>query len=142
MVWGQEGRSTPAGGERHRVREIGIVVSWGGSGEQGWRTELELGSRKSLDDHHGAATLGTEPKRVPFLAKGRFWSRRWLHCVECLKAKRQESDAPAVGEEAKVANADKAFGEQNATGSGAGTHRGIGSSTCVDFCERSRANER
>jgi hypothetical protein len=29
-----------------------------------------------------------------------------------LKAKRQESAAPAVGEEAKVANADKAFGQQ------------------------------
>jgi hypothetical protein len=29
-----------------------------------------------------------------------------------LKAKRQESGAPAVGEEAKVANADKAFGKQ------------------------------
>jgi hypothetical protein len=28
-----------------------------------------------------------------------------------LKAKRQKSGAPAVGEEAKVANADKAFGK-------------------------------
>ena len=37
-VWEQEGRTTAAGGERHRVREIGIVVSCGDSGERGWRT--------------------------------------------------------------------------------------------------------
>jgi hypothetical protein len=51
-------------------RGLGFVVSCGGSGEKGWRTELELGSRKSLDDRHGAATFGTEPKRGRFLGKG------------------------------------------------------------------------
>jgi hypothetical protein len=34
-----------------------MVVSCGDSGERGWRTELDLGSRKSLDDHHAAAGL-------------------------------------------------------------------------------------
>jgi hypothetical protein len=63
LVWGQAGRSTPAGGEGHRVRELGKVVSCGGSGEKGWRTELDLSRRKSLDDHHRAATVGTEPER-------------------------------------------------------------------------------
>jgi hypothetical protein len=48
LVWGQEGRTTVAGGERHRVREMGMVVSCGDYGERGWRTELDLGSRKSL----------------------------------------------------------------------------------------------
>jgi len=47
------------------VRELGMVVSCGGSGEKGWRAELELGGAKPLDDHHGPATVGTEPKR-PF----------------------------------------------------------------------------
>jgi hypothetical protein len=61
------------GGERHRVREIGMVVSCCDSGERGWRTELDLGSRKSLDDHHAAATFGTEPKWAGFLGRGGFW---------------------------------------------------------------------
>ena len=49
------------------MREILIGVSCSGSGAKRWRTELELGSRKSLDDHHGAATFGTAPKRARFL---------------------------------------------------------------------------
>jgi hypothetical protein len=60
LVWGQAGRTTPAGGEGPRVGELGAVVSCGGSGEKGWRAELELGGGKSLDDHHGPATVGTE----------------------------------------------------------------------------------
>jgi len=55
-----------AGDQRHRIREIGMVVSCGDSGERGWRTELNLGSRKSLDDHHAAAAFGTEPKWARF----------------------------------------------------------------------------
>ena len=67
---GRQGRTTPAGDGKHRVSEIVIGVSCSGSGEKGWRTELELGGGKSLDDHHGAATFGTEPKwaRVPWPA--------------------------------------------------------------------------
>jgi len=95
------------------VSELGILVSCSGSGEQGWRTELELGSGKSLDDHHGAATFGTDPERARFLRRrGSRLGGRWLHRVECLQAKRQQSGTAAVGEEAKVANANEAFGKQ------------------------------
>jgi len=62
LVWGQAGRTTPAGGEGHQVSELGKVVSCGDWGERGWRTELDLGSGESLDDHHAAAAFGTEPK--------------------------------------------------------------------------------
>ena len=58
---GQQGRTTPAGDGKHRVSEIVIGVSCGGSGEKGWRTELDLGRRESLDDHHLSATFGTAP---------------------------------------------------------------------------------
>ena len=89
-----------------------MVVSCSDSGERGWRTELDLGSRKSLDDHHAAATLGTEPKWTRFPGRRGFWfGLRWLYSSESLKAKRQEGGAPPVGQEAKVANADKAFGK-------------------------------
>ena len=75
-------------------------------------SELDLGSRKSLDDGHAAATFGTEPKGRGFLGEGGFWfSLRWQCCVEYLKAKGQESGAPPVSEEAEVANADEAFGK-------------------------------
>src|SRR6202140_5464299 len=59
---GQPGRTTPAGDGKHRGGEIVIRVSCSGSGEKGWRTELELGSGKSVDDHHAAATFGTDRK--------------------------------------------------------------------------------
>ena len=79
----EEERSTAAGGEAHRQRRLGFVVSCGDSGERGRRTELDLGSRKSLDDHHAAATLGTEPKWAWFLGRGGFWfGLRWLYCSE------------------------------------------------------------
>jgi len=80
---GQPGRTTPAGDGKHRRIEIVIGVSCSGSDEKRWRTELELGSGKSLDDHHGAATSGTEPKRVQLLGWRGFWfGLRWLDCVE------------------------------------------------------------
>jgi len=57
--------------------------------------------------------LRAAPKRVRFLGKGGFWfALRWRHGTEKLKAKRQEGGAPAVGEEAEVADADEALGEQ------------------------------
>lgn len=65
------------------MREIGIVVSCSGSGEKGWRTELELGSRKSFDDYHAAATFETEPKWARFLGRGGFWfGLRWRYGSE------------------------------------------------------------
>ena len=75
--------------------------------------ELELGRRKSFDDHHLSATLGTEPKRARVLGNGCFWfDLRLRYRAEQLKAKRQESGTPAVGEETEMADADKAFGQQ------------------------------
>src|ERR1700747_3674545 len=63
---------------------FGKLVSCGGSGERGRRTELDLCSRKSLDDHHAAATFGTEPRWTRFPGRGGFWfSLRWLYSSEC-----------------------------------------------------------
>ena len=112
VVWGQGGRTTPAGGEGHRVRELGVVVSCGGSGENGWRTELDLSRRKPLDDHHRPATLRTEPKRSGFFGGGCFWLGLRLHHCEGLPAEWQESGPAPVGEKAEMANADEAFGKQ------------------------------
>ena len=73
---------------------------------------MKLGSGKSLDNHQGATTFGTDPKWVLFLDGGCFWfGARWRYWVESLKAK-QESGASPIGEEAKVANADEALGKQ------------------------------
>jgi hypothetical protein len=94
------------------VRELGKVVSCGGCGEKGWRTELDLSRRKSLDDHHGSAAVGTEPKRSGFLGGGGWWLGLRLNHCEGLPAKWQESGPPPVGEEAEVANADEAFGRR------------------------------
>ena len=63
---------TVAGNQRHRMGEMGMVVSCGDSGEGGWRTELDLGSRKSFDDHHAAAAFGTGPKWARFLGRRGF----------------------------------------------------------------------
>ena len=93
------------------MREVGIVVSCGGSGEKGWRTKLELDSRESLDDHHRPTTLGTEPKRSGFLGRGCFWFGLRLNRCEGLPAKWQERGPPPVGEKAEVANAHEAFGK-------------------------------
>ena len=74
---------------------------------------MELGRSKSFEDHHGAATFGTVPKWIRLLGRRRFWfGLRRLFSVEQSIAKRQESSAPAVGEEAEVADADEAFGQQ------------------------------
>ncbi len=83
LVGGQQGRTTPAGDGKHRVSESVVGVSCSGSGEPGGRTELDLGRSKSLEDHHGAATFGTEPKWVRRLGWRGFWfGLRWLFCVE------------------------------------------------------------
>ena len=73
---------------------------------------MELGRSKSFEDHHGAATLGTAPKWIRRLGWRRFWfGWRRLFCVELSITKRQERGAPPVGKEAKVADADEAFGQ-------------------------------
>ena len=89
-----------------------MVVSCSGSGERGGRAELKLGGGKSLDDHHPAATVGTEPERSGFLGGGWFWLGLRLNHCEGLMADWQESGPPPVGEKADMANADETFGEQ------------------------------
>ena len=49
------------------------LVSCGDSGDRRRRTELDLGRRKSLDDHHVAATFGTATKRAGLLGGGCCW---------------------------------------------------------------------
>ena len=67
LVEGQRKRTRPVGVGRHRGSKIGMGVSCRDSGEPGRRTKLELGRSKSFEDHHGAATFRTAPKRARFL---------------------------------------------------------------------------
>jgi hypothetical protein len=64
------------GTERGEARKVFVfwrAVSCGSRDQDGGRTELDLGSRKSLDDDHRPTTLGTEPKGVRFMGRGCFW---------------------------------------------------------------------
>jgi hypothetical protein len=71
---------------RHRERERAetrkglvrsIVVSCSTGGWQRWGTELDLGSRESLDDYHGPTALGAEPEIVRVLGGGSLWLGGW-----------------------------------------------------------------
>ena len=89
-----------------------MVVSCGGSGEKGWRTELQLGSGESLDERHGTAASRTEPERDGGLDLGGVcFGLQWRYCTQELEAQRQKSGAVAIGQKAEVADADEAFGE-------------------------------
>ena len=88
------------------------MVSRGGCGERRWGTELQLGGGKSLDDDHGTSALGAEPRQISRLKLGSLW---WVWrggCGEKLQTEWQHSGASAIGEDAKMANSDKAFGKQ------------------------------
>ena len=81
-------------------------------GQERWRTELELCRGESLDDHHGPAALGTTPQGVRGRSGRSFrFVFRWSG-VESTEAQRQESSVLSIGEEAEVADADEALGEQ------------------------------
>ena len=80
-------------------------------GQERWRTELELYRCESFDDGHRSAALGTAPQRVCGRSGRRFRLVRWSG-VESGEAPWQQGGAPSVGEEAEVADADEAFGEQ------------------------------
>ena len=89
----------------------GRVISCSG-GHKWWRTELELCGCESLDDGHWSAALGTAPQRVSYRSSQRFrFVFRWSG-VESGEAPWQQGGAPAVGEEAEVADADEALGEE------------------------------
>ena len=81
-------------------------------GQEWWRTELELCGGESFDDGHRSAALRTAPQRVRGRSGRSFrFLFRWRG-VESGEAPWQEGGAPSVGEEAEVADADKALGEQ------------------------------
>ena len=81
-------------------------------GQERWRTELELCCGESFDDGHRFAALGTGPQGVRCRSGRRLrFVFRWSG-VESGEAAWQQGGAPSVGEEAEVADADEAFGEQ------------------------------
>ena len=101
------------GRERDEARKVFVLwtaLSCGSRDQDRWRTELDLGSSKSFEDHHRPTTLGAEPKRDRVIGSGCFWfGLRLLHRTEQMKAKRQKCGAPPVGEESEVPNAHEAF---------------------------------
>ena len=103
------------GTERDDARKVFVLwraVSCGSRDQDRWRTELDLGSSKSFEDHHWSTTLGAEPKRARVIGSEFFlFCLRLLLRAEQLKAKRQESGTPPVGEESEVPNAHEAFGK-------------------------------
>ena len=81
-------------------------------GQERWRTELELCGCESFDDGHRSAALGTAPQRVRGRSgRGFRFVFRWSG-VESGEAPWQQRGAPSIGEEAEVADADEALGEQ------------------------------
>ena len=81
-------------------------------GQEWWRTELELCGGESFDDGHRSAALGTAPQRVQGRSgRGFRFVFRWSG-MESGETPWQQVGTPSVGEEAKVADANKAFGEQ------------------------------
>ena len=89
----------------------GRVISCRRGQERG-RTELELCGCESFDNGHRSAALGTAPQRVHCRSgRGFRFVFRWSG-VEGVEAPWQQGGASSVGEEAEVADADEALGEQ------------------------------
>jgi hypothetical protein len=73
---------------------------------------LDLGSSEPFDDLHGSATLGTAIKVWSIFGRGSVFFGWWFWgCAQQLKAKRQKSGAPSVGQEAEVTDAHEALRE-------------------------------
>jgi hypothetical protein len=78
-----------------------------------WRSEEELRRGEPLDDMHDSAAEGTVPER----ARGE-WGRRlgacwlWIGLLEQAETKWKKLGSPPVCEEAEVADADEAAGQQ------------------------------
>src|ERR1700684_4044173 len=103
-------RTTTDRGEARRVFWLRRAVSCG-SGDLRWRTKLNLGSCEPLDDPHRGSALGAEPKITGVLGAWRVLLRV-LFPVEQLEAKRQESGAVPVSQEAEVSDAYEAVRKQ------------------------------
>ena len=81
-------------------------------GQERWRTKLELCRCESFDDRHWCAALGAAPQRVRCRSGRRFRFVFRRSGVESGEAPWQQGGAASVGEEAEVADADEALGEQ------------------------------
>jgi len=114
-------RKTMSGGNGDRLRRharkradravCGRVISCS-RGQEWWRTELELCGGESFDDGHRSAALGATPQWVGSRSSRRFrFVFRWSG-VESGEAPWQQGGAVSVGEEAEVADADEALGQQ------------------------------
>src|ERR1700694_6038415 len=63
------------GTERDEARKVFVLwtaLSCGSRDQDRWRTELDLGSSKSLENDHRPTTLGTEPRRARFIGRGSY----------------------------------------------------------------------
>ena len=101
---------TKRAGTRGRF-ELEKVVSCS-RGDQRWRTKLNFGSGKSLDDFHWTTTLWAAPKIGAVLGGGSVSFGLWLlYPAEQVKAKRQESGTLTVGQETEVPDAHEALRE-------------------------------
>ncbi len=73
---------------------------------------MELGSSGSFDNDHRSAALGTAPQRVRGRSHRSFRFVFRGSSVESGEAPWQQGGVPSIGEEAEVADADEALGEQ------------------------------
>lgn len=118
LLWGMK-KVSSGDGDTLRRRALKRASSWGcgrviscSCDQERWRTKLELCRRESFDDGHRSAALGTAPQRVRCRSgRGFRFVFRWSG-VKSGEALWQQGGAPSVGEEAEVADADEALGEQ------------------------------
>jgi hypothetical protein len=111
ICWARRRRRT-VGAQTPETLVLSIVVSCGSPDRKRRGAELDLGGRESLDNRHGAGTSRTAPKIVRRMGGARVWAGlRRGPGREQLQAERQRHGAPAIGQEAEVADAHEAFGE-------------------------------
>ena len=97
--------------EARRVFALRIVDSCG-SGDLWWGTKLDLSCGEPFDDLHGPTTVRTAIKLCSVFGGGGVFFGRWLWgCAQQLKAEREKSAAPTVGQEAEVTDAHEALRE-------------------------------
>ena len=95
--------------EGRRVFELERVVSCRRA-DPWWRTKLDFGSGERFDDLHRSTAFRAAPRiGKVFGGRGVLFGLRLLLRTQQLKAKRQERGAFAVGQEAEVTDAHKAF---------------------------------
>src|SRR5579863_5781803 len=118
LLWGMK-KVSSGDGDTLRRSALNRGSSWGcgrviscSRSRERWRTELELCGCESFDDGHRSTALGTAPQRVRCRSGRRFrFVFRWRG-VKSGEARWQQGGAPSVGQEAEVADANKALGEQ------------------------------